>query len=269
MRNLQINKNYYIHFFLKYAIFTNVFYQNAVIIYNLNPLFHMKNIILLYLLMCSVSLLQAQDLIRFYQKGKVGYKNQKNEIIVNPVYEAGSEFKDGIAIVVADNKRGYINNSGKEFIALQYDDAAMFVNGLACVKFGGKYGYINQKAEWMIQPIYDEAYTFADGLARVQKGGKWGYINLKGDLVIPLKYDFAHNFSMGLAAVSKEGKFGYISANGETVIALQYDAAVSFNKENNAIVSIKGENFLINKSGKILREIEKFEEHEGREDKRK
>ncbi|MBK9480951.1 MAG: hypothetical protein IPO02_02990 [Bacteroidetes bacterium] len=53
------------------------------------------------------------------------------------------------------------------------------------------------------------------------------------------------------------------------MIALQYDAAMSFNRDQQAMISLKGENYMISKTGKILKEVEKYVEHEEREKKRK
>jgi hypothetical protein len=69
------------------------------------------------------------------------------------------------------------------------------------------------------------------------------------------------------AAVSTDNKFGYISSKGISIIAPQYDGAMSFKNDNTAVVNIKDESFVIDKAGKILREVEKYEEHEKREKK--
>jgi hypothetical protein len=128
---------------------------------------------------------QAQNLVRFYEKAKVGYK-LNNEIIVKPIYEAGSEMQDGIAIVVYNNKKGFINNKGQEFISCIYSDASQFCNGMAAVAFAGKYGYINKKGEWLIQPLFEKAFDFSDGKACVMRNGKYGFINPQGSCALCL-----------------------------------------------------------------------------------
>ena len=103
----------------------------------------------------------GQHVSRFYQDGKVGYKDQEKNILVYPTYDAGSDFSDGMAMVVKNEKRGYINTVGQEVIPLIYDDATLFVNGVACVKYAGRYGYINKEALWVIQPIFENAFAFS------------------------------------------------------------------------------------------------------------
>lgn len=58
------------------------------------------------------TLASGQDVIRFYQAGKVGYKNKSTgEIVVQPNYTAGSEMMpDRTALVLEGRKRGFINN---------------------------------------------------------------------------------------------------------------------------------------------------------------
>ena len=85
----------------------------------------------------------AQNVIRFYENGKVGYKKSTGEIIIPATYPAGSEMMENYAIVLKGNKRGYINDKGETIIPFIYDDASVFSSGLACVMKENKYGYIN------------------------------------------------------------------------------------------------------------------------------
>src|SRR5436190_22307507 len=93
------------------------------------------------------TIVNAQDVIRFYQGGKVGYKNKvTGEIVVQPNYTAGSEMMpDKTALVLEGRKRGFINDKGEVIIPFMYDDASIFSDGLARVMKEGKHGYINLK----------------------------------------------------------------------------------------------------------------------------
>ena len=94
---------------------------------------------------------QEAGLIRFYQNAKVGYKDASGHVIVNPAYEAGSDFYNGYALVLKANKRGYINAKGEIAIDFIYDDASVFTSsGLARVSQNGKSGFINKKGEPII-----------------------------------------------------------------------------------------------------------------------
>jgi WG containing repeat len=225
--------------------------------------------IIVAILIANASISNAQQLHRYYAETKAGYKNEKNEIVVNPIYSGGSEFENGFALVIFNNKRGFIDNSGKEVISLLYDDATMFsAEGLATVKFGGKYGCINTKGDWIIQPMFENMYQFTEGLARVMKGGKYGFINTAGVLVIPFLYDYAQDFSEGLVAVKFNGKVGFINAKGLPILDFKYIMATSFIK-GKAIVKLGDEdNIYINKKGIKIGDVPKVEEEKERDEMR-
>ena len=64
------------------------------------------------------NVLFSQDLVRFYENGKVGYKTAGSAVIVAPIYDAGSDFFEGYALVLQQNKRGFIDETGKIFIPI-------------------------------------------------------------------------------------------------------------------------------------------------------
>ncbi len=212
----------------------------------------------------------ANNLVKFYENYKVGYKNEIGQIIVNAIYEAGSDFNDGYALVIYNGKRGYIDASGKEFISLLYDDATLFSDeGIATVKFAGKYGFINKRGEWIIQPVYENAYMFSNGLARIVKDNKYGFINTSGNMVIPPIYTFANDFTAGLSAVCLDNKFGFINPKGETVIDFKYDAATNIAADGKAKARINNEWIFINNKGKKVGEVPKHPEEIERDEQRK
>jgi WG containing repeat len=227
----------------------------------------MKTIFFAILLFGTFST-QAQSLTRFYENYKVGYKNSRDEIVVKPIYEAGSKMENGFALVVYNNKRGFIDASGKEVIPLLYDDATMFSQeGLAAVQFAGKYGYINTKGEWMIQPIFDNAFGFSEGLARVMKNNLYGFINTAGAIVIPCRYAFAYDFSNQLSAVMLDKQFGFIDAQGKTILPFAYKMATSFSNGRAMVVKTNDdEKIYINTKGKKIGDVPKHKEEEERKE---
>ena len=120
----------------------------------------------------------SQTPVRFYSHAKAGYKNPvTGAVIVEPNYDAGSDFREGFAIVMTGRKRGYINEKGEVAIALQYDDARNFAEGLAAVKKDGHWGFVDPKGTLTIPLQYTDAFFFHDGIARVSDGTKGFYID--------------------------------------------------------------------------------------------
>ena len=227
------------------------------------------SILSLLLVFSGISALSHAQLLRFQEEYKVGYKDAAGNVVVFPVYDAGSEMKEGFAIVMKGGKRGYINAKGAESIACNYEDASLFENGLACVQLNGKYGFINTNAVWVIQPIYDNAFIFKNGLARVCRAQKWGMINPQGAVVIPMLYERLYDITDGLVAASMDGHhYGYIDAKGKVVIDFHFNLALPFDEQlHRAIVTTTKGNFYINKKGAITEQVadnEEEEEHERR-----
>lgn len=96
------------------------------------------------------------------------------------------------------------------------------------------YGYKSPTGAIIVAPQYNMANAFRNGMAAVNKGatvsnvtangGKWGYIDSAGHLTIPLIYDYVQDFRGDSARVVKDRK-----------------------------------RYLINKKGKILDEIKRYE----------
>src|SRR4051812_47337037 len=89
-------------------------------------------------LIVATNMVAAQDLVRFYENAKVGYKDQNNNVVVPAKYEAGSEFFEGMALVLENRMRGFINNKGEVVIPFLYSDGSVFKGGLARVTKGNK-----------------------------------------------------------------------------------------------------------------------------------
>ncbi|MBN8703309.1 MAG: WG repeat-containing protein [Bacteroidetes bacterium] len=210
------------------------------------------------------SLAQDKTPIRFYKNAKVGYKDESGKVIVEPTYQAGSDFYNGYALVLKNNKRGFINNTSNVVIDFIYDDASVFTQlGFARVTQGGKSGYINKAGKVIIPLEFDFADDFnKDGLARVSKNSKFGYINPKGVEVIKLQYENAHNFTEEVAAVQNaDKKWGYINSKNVYTIAATFDEAAPF---YNGLARVRKDNkaYYIDLKGNWVKDEKKPEEEE-------
>jgi len=79
---------------------------------------------------------------RFYQDGKAGYK-LNSKILIEPIYDCGSDYYQGFALVCQNGKFGFLDETGKQLGFMEYEHAGVFSQGLAKVKKNGKYGFIN------------------------------------------------------------------------------------------------------------------------------
>jgi serine/threonine protein kinase len=222
----------------------------------------------------------------FRWKGKVGFINDANKVVITPKYDDILTFSDGMAPVRLNGQWGFVNTAGKEIAKTQYEEIFGFSKGLAGVKKNGKWGFINtsgkvatplkydlvtdysegmagvrKDGKWgfvnlsgkeIIPCKYHNAWSFTDGLAGVENNGEWGFVNKSGKIVVPLDYSQVSNFSFGLACVVKNGRYGYIDDSGKVIIPFVYESAKPFNGST-ARVFANGKWIYINKSGKCVR----------------
>ena len=148
---------------------------------------------------------------------------------------AACVFKDGIALVIKNNKFGWIDKKGRLAILLDFDDAYPFVNGLAKVRIGERWGMINKKEEFVVAPNYNFIYgfQFTEGLLPVRLGDNDGYIDSLGNMkfTVPGATGELGSFSEGVASASilaDKGIIGtFIDNTGQFVIG-SYQQTWSF-----------------------------------------
>lgn len=89
------------------------------------------------------------------EKGKDGFIDTHTQMGINPQFDFGMPFSDGLAEIIVGGdsftgKRGYIDRTGKFVINPQFGWASPFKEGLAAVCIGqrsattGKWGYISR-----------------------------------------------------------------------------------------------------------------------------
>jgi len=129
----------------------------------------MKVIISLFIALCVTMSLEAQELKPFKHDtyGLYGYKDDKGQIVVQPLFDYAGNFFEGMAVVAIGGKWGYIDRTGKQAIPLKYEEATEFSEGLAAVKLNGKWGYIDKTGAIKIVFIYANAKRFTGCCAEV------------------------------------------------------------------------------------------------------
>ena len=75
--------------------------------------------------------------------------------------------------VLIDKKVGFIDNRGEMVVTPQYDQAGVFSEGMAAVLVNNKWGFINAEGEMVIEPQFDFAGSFSEGVADVRIGTGW------------------------------------------------------------------------------------------------
>jgi len=161
---------------------------------------------------------------------KVGYIDHKVHIVIDPIFDEGTRFYEGLAAVAVKGRWGIINASGSFVIQPKSWGWCRFREGLASISVKGKWGIIDPNGDFIVEPKYDYLEPFREGLAAFRIGGeraRYGFLDKSGTEVIPAKFHDAKGFSEGLAAVKLANLWGYIFPSGVFKITPRFDGTGS------------------------------------------
>ncbi len=156
-------------------------------------------------------------------KGKWGFVNEELKSVVPTKYSWVSEFSEGAAAVMLNDKVGFINKNKLTVIPFVYDEAEPFLSGLAIVGKNDKYGIINRSGETVVPIIYDEIGETSTQFISIELNGKYGFIDQKGNLKVGLQYETVGDFNNGIAYVKQNGLYGIIDTNLFYVVKPKYE----------------------------------------------
>ena len=133
---------------------------------------------------------------------------------INPVFKFKlkfdwvSDFKDGFATVVLNDKYNFINTKGQLLSQQWFDSVWNFKEGFDKVKLNGKYNFINTEGQLLSQQWFDSVRNFKEGFASVYLSDKYNFIDTEGKLLSQQWFDYAWDFNDGFAWVGLNG-MGY------------------------------------------------------------
>ncbi|MEZ4826740.1 MAG: WG repeat-containing protein [Bacteroidia bacterium] len=190
--------------------------------------FHKRGIVVLIFVgiwACAV----AQEPVRrlFKEKGKWGYLDEGEQIVIPPSFQSATPFHLGRAVVQQKRKWGQIDTSGKVIIPIRYDRSYFIPGdgGLILVSRKGKKGIVDTTGRVVLPARYDQVYPFWMGISRVGRSGKMGFIDTTGKWVIPMKYDsLTHVFGSGQVFAIDHEKWGVLDLEGQIKVPLLYDS---------------------------------------------
>jgi len=157
---------------------------------------------------------------------KWGYADVRGDIVIEPVYDRVRDFKNGIAMVIKDDKIFFINSQGEVLFEMPDDIQKGNCSMAGCdfsegrIEIRGnnlKCGYLDKSGHIKVLPIYKRCEEYSDGLAAVSRNDKWGYIDKDGHITINQQFLNACKFIDNLAPVLVEDGWGYINKKGEFV----------------------------------------------------
>jgi hypothetical protein len=186
----------------------------------------------------------------------VGVIDVNGNVIVPIRYKMMGSFSEGLAFAreYGQSKAGYIDKTGKFKFRMNYMSGGAFMYGLApVIDSSGKYGYIDLNGNTAIPAKFSDASVFSENLAAARYEGKWGFLALSGSWYIPPQFDdVVVGFCNGLAAVKNNSQWGYVNTAGTMVIPYQFDRADVFYCDLAKVQFMDATTGYVNKKGKVV-----------------
>lgn len=131
----------------------------------------------------------SEGLIAIRRDRLLGYMDLEGSIAIEPHYDQGGEFAEGLAAVQLEGHWMFIDKTGA--VTAEFPAGIAFAeplsDGLSLVSGdrdqpGRKFGYVDRNGHWTIKPAWDDAEPFHEGLAYVGtwKAGETAYIDHRG-----------------------------------------------------------------------------------------
>lgn len=160
------------------------------------------------------------------EDGKVGYVNTKGEVVIQPKYEEGAPFNEGLALVVKKGNDKWkvvaINKKGEEVFSMKESYRPLtqiFQYGYLPVRDDDRYGFINKKGEFF------RLSTKVDGLGNYnskyfvfEEDYKSGVMTLNPDeqeIIVKAKYDAIMALNDNKFLAYDDGDFLVLNNKGE------------------------------------------------------
>lgn len=163
--------------------------------------------------------LVGKQLFLFKKNGGYGFMNRDGEVMIEAEYSFASNFSNGLAVIVCDDKYGYIDKSGDLVIDCLFDEAQDFNQGRAVVEKDGFFGLIDPTGDFVLPPQYLDIGSLNEGLFYVEDDNGFQYYTLDGSLAFNKVFDQAFAFENGLAKVNKGDKIGFIRKDGSFLVS--------------------------------------------------
>lgn len=164
---------------------------------------------------------------------KVGYIDQNGSVAIEPIFDDGSRFYEGLASVRVGNKWGAINSSGEFVIEASGWSWCRFNGAIANVSVNGIWGILDRNGDLILKPKLEHLESFREGRAVFRTGDplkpggrhkmRYGFVDTSGIEVIPAVFHDAEGFSEGLAAACVANLWGYIDLSGLFTITPRFE----------------------------------------------
>lgn len=187
---------------------------------------------------------------------KMGFINEKGEIVIKPIYNAVSDFsKDGYAMTSKEindsvSKISVIDKKGKvlfSFNSNEYKKFGAFNEGyLPVMKKDGKVVLLDKKGKphSTLGELDGDIYPVVNGLIIFEESDTYGIKDIEGTVVVRAKYNELYSLDAVVKnqfLAKKQDKYGIIDKDDNIIVPFDYEALYYINE--NVLVGGEDDNF--------------------------
>lgn len=147
------------------------------------------------------------EIVNDFKKDYATYQNNYDYGYIDKAgkrYPGPLRISEGMKIITNSGMYGYADSLGNIIVNPTFDYGDLFTDGVARVRLGEKWGFIKKDGAYLCQPVYDFVYDYAEGMARVKIDGLIGFVDSTCNLVIAAQFQEISDFHNGLAQVSHD-----------------------------------------------------------------
>ena len=114
---------------------------------------------------------------------------------------------------------GIMDMDGNVVVEPIYEGISDFKDGRSLFKIGGKYGFFDENWNVVIEPKYKGAADFSEGLACVcDDNWSYGFIDVNGNTILPHTFDYAESFLNNGISVEQLAQAMQLGKLGEQIV---------------------------------------------------
>lgn len=198
------------------------------------------------------------------EESKLGFVDKDGKVVIEPKYDDGNPFSEGIAIVKTEKNDEpvfmAIDKKGQEVFRLKKDFSLStheFSDGLLVAKNSDdQYGFINKKGEFtkMKGKVRGIGDYNASLFAFMNDDYQWGVMDMDGEIIIRPKYGSVNLLPDGNFFVKDDDKYYFIDKKGDKIKTIEdYDYITALNNGKfHFIAQDKSTYVLLDKNGDPL-----------------
>lgn len=171
------------------------------------------------------------------QGSKAEFINSDGKVLLKPAYENVRPYGSGmIPFMNEPGKIGYTNDKDELVIDLKFEDGLSFIGEVAPVKMNGKWGLTDKSGNMKVEAKYDGIYNVpGDQLFITAIDQKYGLINDQGEILFEPTYQAVVNSSVKknpddyVYTLLLDDKFGILDPKtGEIIIEPKFQDKIVY-----------------------------------------